>query len=156
MAGSIFFMISAIAAFVRPATDEVVSARIDNSGTFLGAVCFLWGAWLLLTRTGGQRSRFSSSRSDGMTEAFCGGAAAGSGRAAVGDGQHRHGDEQCGECNENDGLDRLDRPEMRCGLVGHCLVQTQAGDLEALQAAIAAGSSGGGSPEVAAGRTLGQ
>jgi hypothetical protein len=48
MAGSIFFMISAIAAFVRPATDEVVSARIDNSGTFLGAVCFLWGAWLLL------------------------------------------------------------------------------------------------------------
>jgi len=48
MVGSIFFMISAIAAFVRPATDEVVSARIDNSGTFLGAVCFLWGAWLLL------------------------------------------------------------------------------------------------------------
>ena len=48
MVGSIFFMISAIAAFVRPATDEVVSARIDNSGTFLGAVCFLWGARLLL------------------------------------------------------------------------------------------------------------
>ena len=48
MVGSIFFMLSAIAAFVRPATMEVVSARIDNSGTFLGAVCFLWGAWLLL------------------------------------------------------------------------------------------------------------
>ena len=48
MVGSIFFMLSAIAAFVRPATAEVVSARIDNSGTFLGAVCFLWGAWLLL------------------------------------------------------------------------------------------------------------
>jgi hypothetical protein len=48
MLGSIFFMISAIAAFVRPATHEVVSARVDNSGTFLGAVCFLWGAWLLL------------------------------------------------------------------------------------------------------------
>jgi hypothetical protein len=48
MVGSIFFMLSAIAAFVRPATGEVVSARIDNSGTFLGAVCFLWGAWLLL------------------------------------------------------------------------------------------------------------
>jgi hypothetical protein len=48
MVGSIFFMASAIAAFVRPATDDVVSATIDNAGTFLGAVCFLWGAWLLL------------------------------------------------------------------------------------------------------------
>jgi hypothetical protein len=48
MVGSIFFMASAIGAFVRPATDEVVSATIDNAGTFLGAVCFLWGAWLLL------------------------------------------------------------------------------------------------------------
>jgi YrhK-like protein len=48
MVGSIFFMASAIAAFVRPATDELVSASIANTGTLLGALCFLWGAWLLL------------------------------------------------------------------------------------------------------------
>lgn len=48
MTGSIFFMASAIGAFVLPATDELLSATIDNAGTFLGAVCFLWGAWLLL------------------------------------------------------------------------------------------------------------
>jgi hypothetical protein len=48
MIGSIFFMASAIAAFVRPATDELLSASIANGGTFLGALCFLRGAWLLL------------------------------------------------------------------------------------------------------------
>jgi hypothetical protein len=46
--GSVFFMASAIAAFVRPATDELLAAGVANGGTFLGAVCFLWGAWLLL------------------------------------------------------------------------------------------------------------
>jgi hypothetical protein len=48
MLGSIFFMASAIAAFVRPATEELLSASIANAGTLLGALCFLWGAWLLL------------------------------------------------------------------------------------------------------------
>ncbi len=48
MIGSIFFMASAIAAFVRPATDELLSASIANGGTFLGAACFLRAAWLLL------------------------------------------------------------------------------------------------------------
>jgi hypothetical protein len=48
MLGSVFFMASAIAAYVRPATGDVLSASIDNSGTFLGAVCFLSAAWLLL------------------------------------------------------------------------------------------------------------
>lgn len=52
MIGSIFFMASAIAAFVRPATDELLSASIANAGTFLGALCFLWGAWLLLVELG--------------------------------------------------------------------------------------------------------
>jgi hypothetical protein len=52
MIGSIFFMLSAIAAFVRPATDELLSASIANAGTFLGALCFLWGAWLLLVELG--------------------------------------------------------------------------------------------------------
>ena len=48
MIGSIFFMASAIAAFVRPATDDLLSASIANGGTFLGALCFLRAAWLLL------------------------------------------------------------------------------------------------------------
>jgi hypothetical protein len=52
MIGSIFFMASAIAAFVRPATDELLSASIANGGTFLGAVCFLRAAWLLLVELG--------------------------------------------------------------------------------------------------------
>ena len=52
MIGSIFFMASAIAAFVRPATDELLSASIANTGTFLGALCFAWGAWLLLVELG--------------------------------------------------------------------------------------------------------
>ncbi len=48
MLGSVFFMASAIAAFVRPSTGDLVSATIANTGTFLGALCFLWGAELLL------------------------------------------------------------------------------------------------------------
>jgi hypothetical protein len=46
--GSVFFMFAAIAAFVRPATGDLLSASIANSGTFLGALCFFWGARLLL------------------------------------------------------------------------------------------------------------
>jgi hypothetical protein len=52
MIGSIFFMASAIAAFVRPATNELLSASIANGATFVGAVCFLGGAWLLLVELG--------------------------------------------------------------------------------------------------------
>jgi len=48
MAGSIFFMISAIGAVVLPATGSEANARWANVGTFAGAVCFLVGAlWLL-------------------------------------------------------------------------------------------------------------
>ncbi len=46
--GSIFFMASAITSFTLPTTGEVVNLTIVNSGTFLGAVCFLVGAYLLL------------------------------------------------------------------------------------------------------------
>jgi hypothetical protein len=46
--GSIFFMLSAIAAFVLPTTGEVVNLTIVNSATFVGAVCFFVGAYLLL------------------------------------------------------------------------------------------------------------
>ncbi|HEX3224417.1 MAG TPA: hypothetical protein VHR35_17800 [Nocardioides sp.] len=52
MSGSVFFMASALAAFVLPATGDLVSASVDNSGTFLGALCFLAGAWLLLVELG--------------------------------------------------------------------------------------------------------
>ena len=41
-------MEQAIAAFVRPATDDLLLASIANGGTFLGALCFLRAAWLLL------------------------------------------------------------------------------------------------------------
>ncbi len=48
MVGSIFFMISALAAFVVPDTGDLLDESLANSGTFLGAVCFFWGARLLL------------------------------------------------------------------------------------------------------------
>jgi hypothetical protein len=41
-------MLSAIASFTLTTTDEVVNLTIVNSGTFIGAVCFLAGAYLLL------------------------------------------------------------------------------------------------------------
>lgn len=50
MVGSIFFGLSAIGAYVVPATDELLNATWSNGGTFLGAVCFLAGAWLVIPR----------------------------------------------------------------------------------------------------------
>jgi hypothetical protein len=44
--GSVFFALAALAAFVRPATGDLLSASIANGGTFLGALCFFWGARL--------------------------------------------------------------------------------------------------------------
>lgn len=46
--GSIAFMGSALAAFTLKTTGETLNITIVNSGTFLGAVCFLVGAYLLL------------------------------------------------------------------------------------------------------------
>lgn len=48
MAGSIFFMASAIASWVVPTTGDDVNAAVVNSTTLLGAVCFFAGAFLLL------------------------------------------------------------------------------------------------------------
>lgn len=48
MLGSIFFGISAVGAWVVPDTDEVLNSVWANGGTFLGAVCFLIGAWLII------------------------------------------------------------------------------------------------------------
>lgn len=50
--GSVFFMLSALAAYVLPATDDLLDASLANSGTLLGALCFLWAARLQITRTG--------------------------------------------------------------------------------------------------------
>ncbi|GGW55060.1 hypothetical protein GCM10010503_35070 [Streptomyces lucensis JCM 4490] len=38
--GSVLFMVSALAAFTRPATGDLVNARIADWGTFSGALCF--------------------------------------------------------------------------------------------------------------------
>jgi hypothetical protein len=48
MLGSVAFMASAIASFVLPSTDAVIDLPLANAGTFLGAVCFLFGAALTL------------------------------------------------------------------------------------------------------------
>lgn len=41
-------MFSAIAAFTLPTTGEELNTTIVNSGIFVGAACFLVGAYLLL------------------------------------------------------------------------------------------------------------
>lgn len=46
--GSIFFAISAIGAIIIPSTGLYLSAFLVNIGTFLGALCFLFAAILLL------------------------------------------------------------------------------------------------------------
>jgi len=46
--GSIFFMLSAIAAFVLPTTGEPLNITLVNIATLIGASCFFFGAYLLL------------------------------------------------------------------------------------------------------------
>ncbi len=46
--GSIAFGVSAIAAYVVPATDNDRNAELSNLGTLIGALCFLVGAAVLL------------------------------------------------------------------------------------------------------------
>lgn len=53
MAGSVFFGISAVASYVVPDSGTVVNAELVNSGTFLGAICFLGAAYLLPPPTSG-------------------------------------------------------------------------------------------------------
>jgi hypothetical protein len=48
LAGSIFFGLSAIGAYVVPSTGELLNAALANGGTFLGAIGFLIGAALLI------------------------------------------------------------------------------------------------------------
>lgn len=46
--GSIFFMISALGAYTLETTGNLVNITWVNAGTFLGAICFLLGAYLLM------------------------------------------------------------------------------------------------------------
>jgi hypothetical protein len=46
--GSIFFMLAAIASFTLKTTGDLLNTTVVNSGTFLGALCFLAGAYLTL------------------------------------------------------------------------------------------------------------
>ena len=48
MAGSVAFGASAIASFIVPADGDVWDAELANLGTFVGALCFLVGAALLM------------------------------------------------------------------------------------------------------------
>ena len=48
LAGSVAFGFSAVASYVVPGTTEMLSVPGDQLGTFVGAVCFLAGAVLLL------------------------------------------------------------------------------------------------------------
>ena len=48
MVGSVAFGVSAVAAYVVPATGDVRNAELSNLGTLVGALCFLVGAILLL------------------------------------------------------------------------------------------------------------
>lgn len=53
--GSVFFMASALGAFILPTTGEVVNIAAVNLGTFAGALCFFVGAYLLLPPVGVRR-----------------------------------------------------------------------------------------------------
>jgi len=51
LVGSVFFGLSAIGAYTLTSTDELLSSWWSNVGTFLGALCFLVGALLLIPRS---------------------------------------------------------------------------------------------------------
>ena len=63
MVGSVFFGISAVGAWVVPATDEALNSAWANGGTFLGAVCFLIGAWLVIPKR--RRTRATTAATTG-------------------------------------------------------------------------------------------
>ena len=56
MTGSVAFGVSAVASYVVPDSGAVRNATLVNLGTFLGALCFLFGAYLLLPRSPAKRT----------------------------------------------------------------------------------------------------
>jgi hypothetical protein len=49
MLGSVAFGVSAVASYIVPSSGDVWNAELSNLGTFIGAVCFLVGAIMLLS-----------------------------------------------------------------------------------------------------------
>jgi hypothetical protein len=47
LVGSVAFGVSAVAAYIVPATGQLANVELSNLGTFVGALCFLGGAILL-------------------------------------------------------------------------------------------------------------
>jgi hypothetical protein len=58
--GSIFFMASGIASYTLTTTDQEVNITIVNTGTCLGALCFLAGAYVLLPSVDPEPARVAS------------------------------------------------------------------------------------------------
>ena len=48
LVGSVAFGVSAVAAYIVPSTGQIRNVELSNLGTFVGALCFLAGAVLLL------------------------------------------------------------------------------------------------------------
>ena len=48
LVGSVAFGVSAVAGDINPSTGQLHNAERSNLGTFIGALCFLAGALLLL------------------------------------------------------------------------------------------------------------
>jgi hypothetical protein len=48
LAGSVAFGVSAVAGYISPSTGKIHNAELTNLGTFIGALCFLAGALLLM------------------------------------------------------------------------------------------------------------
>jgi peptidoglycan/LPS O-acetylase OafA/YrhL len=46
--GSVAFGVSAVAGYISPSTGQIHNAELTNLGTFVGALCFLAGALLLM------------------------------------------------------------------------------------------------------------
>ena len=57
MLGSIAFGVSAVTAYVVPATGNLRNAELSNLGTFFGAICFLVGAALSVPRVDSRRTQ---------------------------------------------------------------------------------------------------
>jgi hypothetical protein len=48
LTGSVAFGVSAVAGYISPSTGQIHNAELTNIGTFIGALCFLAGALLLM------------------------------------------------------------------------------------------------------------
>ena len=71
--GSVAFGVSAVAGYINPATGQLRNAERSNLGTFIGAVCFLAGALLLLPERSAADSAAGSGAADRSGEPVTGG-----------------------------------------------------------------------------------